>query len=86
MKTPRQRSAKNTRFRPDTTGLCEAQLRVFTGPKGMLLEKNAPEMHWVAAESLEAALQYMRQRYDEFVIAEARFVDMVPLLSGAPLD
>jgi hypothetical protein len=64
MKTPRQRSAKNTRFRPGTAGLCEAQLWAFTGPKGMLLEKNAPQMHWVAAESLEAALQYMRQRYD----------------------
>ena len=34
----------------------------------------------------EAALQYIRQRYDDFVITEARFVDMVPLLSGSPLD
>jgi hypothetical protein len=86
MKTPRKRSVKNTRFRPGTTGQCEAQLWSFTGPTEMLPEKNAPEMHWVAAESLEAALHYMRQRYDDFVIAEARFVDMVPLVSGSPLD
>ena len=33
-----------------------------------LPEKNAPQVYWVAAESLETALQYMRQRYDEFVI------------------
>ena len=85
MKTEK-RSARNTRFRPGTTGQCEAQLWTFTGPRGMLPEKNAPEVHWVAAESLEAALQYMRQRYDDFVITEARFVDMVPLLSGSPLD
>jgi len=84
MKT-KKRSARNTRFRPGTTGQCEAQLWSFTGPTKILPEKSI-EVHWVAAESLEAALQYMRQRYDDFVITEARFVDMVPLLSGSPLD
>jgi hypothetical protein len=39
-----------------------------------------------AAESLEAALQYMRQRYKDFLITGVRFVDMIPLLSGSPLD
>ena len=82
----KKRLARNTRFRPGTTGQCEAQLWAFTGPTEMLQEKSIPEVHWVAAESLEAALQYMRQRYDDFVITEARFVDMVPLLSGSPLD
>jgi hypothetical protein len=82
----RKRSPRNSRFRPGTTGLCESQLWTFTGPTGMLQENNGPPVHWVAAESLEAALQYMRQRYDDFVITEARFVDMVPLVSGSPLD
>jgi hypothetical protein len=45
-----------------------------------------PGTHWVAAESLEAALSYMRQRYDDFVITEARFLGMIALLSGSPLD
>jgi len=40
----------------------------------------------VAAESLDAALQYVRQRHDDFVITAARFVGMVALLSGSPLD
>ena len=43
-------------------------------------------MYWVAAESLEAALRYMRRRYDDFNIREARFRGMIPLLSGSPLD
>jgi hypothetical protein len=30
-----------------------------------------PEIHWVAAESLDAALRYMRQRNDDFNITEA---------------
>jgi len=85
MKT-KKRSARNSGFRPGTTGHCEAQLWAFTGPTGLLQEKSTREVHWVAAESLEAALQYMRQRYDDFVITEARFVDMVPLVSGSPLD
>ena len=47
---------------------------------------NAAEVHWVAAESLDAALRYMRQRNDDFTIIEARFLGMIPLLSGSPLD
>jgi hypothetical protein len=43
-------------------------------------------MHWVAAESLDAALLYIRQRHDDFTITEARFLGMIPLLSGSPLD
>jgi hypothetical protein len=82
----RKRSDKDTRFRPGTTGQCEAQLWRFTGPTVMFPEKNAPQVYWVAAGSMEEALLYMRQRYDDFVITEARFVDMVPLLSGSPLD
>jgi hypothetical protein len=52
----------------------------------MLYENDVPEVHRVAAESLEAALQFMRQKYADFVIAEARFPDMIALLSGSPLD
>jgi hypothetical protein len=52
----------------------------------MLKDNEAPELHWVAAESLDAALRYMRQRYEDFNITEARFLDMIPLLSGSPLD
>jgi hypothetical protein len=40
----------------------------------------------VAAESLDAALRYMRHRFDDFTITEARLVGVIPLLSGAPLD
>ena len=45
-----------------------------------------PEVYWVAAESLDAALTYLRKRHDDFTIAEARFLGMIPLLSGSPLD
>jgi hypothetical protein len=86
MKTPKKNSAKNSRFRPGTTGACEAQLWRFTGPAETLRENEAQELHWVAAESLEAALQYMRHRNGDFVITEARFLEMITLLSGSPLD
>jgi hypothetical protein len=36
-------------------------------------------MQWVAAESLDAALRYMRQRFEDFTIAEAHLVGMIPL-------
>src|SRR5580704_10171422 len=64
----------------------EAQLWTFVGSQRMLKDNDAPEIHWVAAESLDAALRYMRQRYDDFIITDARFLDMIPLLSGSPLD
>jgi hypothetical protein len=82
----KKRSANNARFRPGTTGVCEAQLWTFVGSQRMLKDNDAFEVHWVAAESLDAALRYMRQRYDDFKITEARFLDMIPLLSGSPLD
>jgi len=71
MKTKKKRP-KNTRFRPGTTGECEAQLWSFTGPPGSLANENALRVHWVAAESLDAALRYMRQRYDDFNISRGR--------------
>lgn len=86
MKTRKKRPAKNTRFRPGSTGECEAQLWSFTGPPGILHDGDAPEVQWVAAESLDAALRYMRQRHDDFLIKEARFLGMIPLLSGSPLN
>ena len=82
----KKKRAKNTRFRPGSTGVCEAQLWTFVGSQVMLKDNDAPEVHWVAAESLDAALRQMRQRYDDFIITEARFLDMIPLLSGSPLD
>ncbi len=86
MKTKKKRLAKNSRFRPGATGECEAQLWTFVGPPGILFDDHAPEVHWVAAESLDAALGYMRRRFDDFTITEARFLSMIPLLSGSPLD
>ena len=86
MKTRKKRSAGNTRFRPGTTGACEAQLWTFIGSPGILHDDNDPQVHWVAAESLEAALRYMRLRHDDSMIREARFLGMIPLLSGSPLD
>ena len=81
----KKRSADNARFRPGTSGACEAQLWIFVGPQEALNDDHAREVHWVAAESLEAALRYARQRND-FTITEARFVGMIILLSGSPLD
>jgi hypothetical protein len=86
MKTRKKRSAINTRFRPGTTGVCEAQLWTFIGSPGILNDDDAPQVHWVAAESLEAALRFMRLRHDDSMIREARFLGMIPLLSGSPLD
>ena len=63
-----------------------AAMEFYQSPPASLANENAPGVHWVAAESLEAALRYMRQRYDDFNITEARFLDMIPLLSGSPLD
>jgi hypothetical protein len=84
-KTRKKKSATRTRFRPGTTGACEAQLWRITGP-GTLPDDNDSEVLWVAAESLDAALRYIRLRHDDFVIKEARFLSMIPLLSGSPLD
>ena len=86
MKRHTKKSARNNRFRPGTTGQCEAQLWSFTGPPEIQKDDHAPEVHWVAAESLEEALRYMRRRNEDFRITEARFLAMIPLLSGSPLD
>jgi hypothetical protein len=58
----------------------------FTGLRGTVNDDDGPQVHWVAAESLDAALRYMRLRYDDFNITEARFLGMIPLLSASPLD
>ena len=86
MKAKRKSPAKTTRFRPGTKRACEAQLWKFTGPPEILTDNNAPQVHRVAAESLDAALSFMRRRHDDFTIAEARYLGMVPLVSGSPLD
>ena len=86
MKTRKIKSETDTPFRPGTTGECEAQLWVFTGSPAILTDENAPPVHWVDAESLDAALRYMRLRHDHFIVTEARFLRMIPLLSGSPLD
>jgi hypothetical protein len=86
MKARKKRSSTNTRFRPGTAGECEAQLWSFMGRLGIPKDDHVPEMHWVAAESLDAALLYLRKRHDDFMIMEARFLGMIPLLSGSPLD
>jgi hypothetical protein len=86
MKARKKGSSTNTRFRPGTAGECEAQLWHFRGPQGISMDDHEPEMHWVAAESLDAALVYLRKRHDDFKITEARFQGMIPLLSGSPLD
>jgi hypothetical protein len=88
MKARKKRSSTNMAFRPGSSGECEAQLWMFTGPHkaGFLKDDHVAEMHWVAAESLDAALVYLRQRHGDFIITEARFLSMIPLLSGSPLD
>jgi len=86
MKAQKKRSSMKTRFRPGRTGVCEAQLWKFTNSPGILKDDHAEEVRWVAAESLDAALLYMRRRNDDFMITEARFLGMIPLVSGSPLD
>ena len=87
MKAQKKRSSTKARFRPGRMGICEAQLWKFTSSPGILTDDHAPEMvHWVAAESLDAALFYLRRRHDDFITTEARFLGMIPLLSGSPLD
>jgi hypothetical protein len=86
MKARKKKTSTNTRFRPGRSGECEAQLWAFMGPPEMSKDDQVPEIHWVAAESLDAALRYLRKRYGDFTITEARFVSVIPLLSGSPLD
>jgi hypothetical protein len=59
---------------------------MFTGPPAIPQDDHVPEIQWVAAESLDAALLYLRKRQDDFMIIEARFRGMIPLPSGSPLD
>ena len=80
MKARKKRSSTNTAFRPGTSGEFDAQFWMFIGPPQIL------DMHWVATESLDAALRYLRKRHDDFTITEVRFLGMIPLLSGSPLD
>jgi hypothetical protein len=64
----------------------EAQLWTFTGPARVSSDDRARELYWVAAESLDEALGYLRQRYASLQIMEARCAGMVALVSGSPLD
>ena len=86
MQARKKRSSTNTRFRPGTSGVCEAQLWSFTGTPEIIKDDPVPEIYWVAAESLDAALAYLRKRHNDFMVSEARFQGMIPLLSGSPLD
>jgi hypothetical protein len=62
------------------------QLWTFTGPAKVSSDDCAREVYWVAAESVDEALRYLRQRYDDLQIMEARCAGMVAILSGSPLD
>jgi hypothetical protein len=64
----------------------KAQLWTFASSPGILKDDHAPEVHWVAAESLDAALLYLRRQHGNCMITEARYLGMIPLLSGSPLD
>jgi hypothetical protein len=55
MKTQNKSAVKQARFRPGSTGACEAQLWIFSGQPDVLNQGNVPDVHWVAAESLDAA-------------------------------
>jgi hypothetical protein len=49
MKAQKKTSAKDSRFRPGSGGVCEAQLWSLTGPQKISEEDNTPEAVWVAA-------------------------------------
>ncbi|SPF51766.1 hypothetical protein SBA4_4700002 [Candidatus Sulfopaludibacter sp. SbA4] len=59
-------------------GACEAHLWSLVGLRRIFNNDNAREVHWVAAESLDAALRYTR-RHDDFTITEARLLGMIAL-------
>jgi hypothetical protein len=86
MKAQKKRSSTNTAFRPGKSGRCEAQLWMFVGPPEIVEDDHVPQINWVAAESLDAALVYLRRQHDELMITEARYLGMIPVLSGSPLD
>jgi hypothetical protein len=72
VKVKRTRPAKTIQFRPGTTGECESQLWQFTGPPEICDDDNTPRVNWVAAESLDAALRYMRRHNDDFTVSRGR--------------
>jgi hypothetical protein len=71
MKARKKKTSMNTQFRPGTSGECEAELWTFTGPLRTVKDDQVPEIHWVAAESLDAALRYLRKRHDDFILRKS---------------
>ena len=77
---------KNAAFRPGKSGACEAQLWEFSAPSISFDETEQLVIERVAAGSLDEALQYLRRRHPDFVVAKAEAAGLVTLVSGSPLD
>jgi hypothetical protein len=86
VKTKKRDSGADTRFRPGSTGVCEAQLWKFSEPQDRYNREKEPDRVLVAAASLDQALQYIRRRHGDFNINKAESLGMIALLSGSPLD
>ena len=75
--------ARNGRFRPGRSGVCEAMLFEFTPTGEHGSEGTAVR---VAAVTIEEAIAYMRVRHAGFQFGRIEFVGMVRLISGSPVD
>ena len=56
MKTEEKRSARNIRFRPGSTGVCEAQLWIFTGPRKVSSDDCAREVYFPLSDGSRTVL------------------------------
>jgi hypothetical protein len=83
----KKRSATNARFRPGTTGACESQLWIFVGPQRMLKDNAAPEVHLDRCRIARCGVTLHAAALRRFHYhGGPAFLDMIPLLSGSPLD
>ena len=55
------------------------------GPRLLPEEKEAPN-EWIAAESLDKALRFMRRHHPDFIIMKATAIGMIAILSRSPQD
>jgi hypothetical protein len=76
------RPKKRAGLRPGTTGFCEAQLWKFVGPT-LLPEEEETPVEWIAAESLDQALKFMRRHHPDFIIMKAVATGIIAVLSGS---
>jgi len=83
--TRSKRKKSATPFRPGTSKACEALLYVFTGYCGTEMPEE-PIVERIAAPSIEEGLVYLRRWRPDFEVTSVRYIGLITLLSGSPLD